>query len=46
MENLINWKMFVDKKTGLYYIQNIADEWIGFGGIEEITLKELTNERD
>jgi hypothetical protein len=27
MENLINWKMFVDKKTDLCYIQNIADEW-------------------
>jgi hypothetical protein len=27
MENLMNWKMFVDKKTGLCYIQNIADEW-------------------
>ena len=27
MENLMNWKMFVDKKTDLCYIQNIADEW-------------------
>ena len=30
MENLMNWKMFVDKKTGLCYIQNIADEWWGW----------------
>lgn len=26
-ENLINWKMFVDKKTDLYYIKNMEDEW-------------------
>jgi hypothetical protein len=27
MENLMNWKMLVDKKTDLCYIQNTADEW-------------------
>lgn len=26
-KNMINWKMFVDKKTDLCYIKNIANEW-------------------
>ena len=25
--NLINWKMYVDKETDLCYVRNIADEW-------------------
>jgi len=39
---MIGFDTIEDAKQG--YLVHYPDEWIGFGGIEEITLKELTNE--
>ena len=39
---MIGFDTIEDAKQG--YLVHYPDEWIGFGGIEEISLKELTNE--
>ena len=39
---MIGFETIEDAKQG--YLVHYPDEWIGFGGIEEISLKELTNE--
>lgn len=41
---MIGFDTIEDAKQG--YLVHYPDEWIGFGGIEEISLKELTNERN
>ena len=41
---MIGFDTIEDAKQG--YLVHYPDEWIGFGGIEEISLKELINERD
>ena len=38
---MIGFDTIEDAKQG--YLVHYPDEWIGFGGIEEISLKELTN---
>lgn len=40
---MIGFDTIEDAKQG--YLVYYPDKWIGFGGIEEISLKELTNER-
>lgn len=40
---MLGFSNIEDAKQG--YLVHYPDEWIGFGGIEEITFKELTNER-
>jgi hypothetical protein len=39
---MIGFDTIEDAKQG--YLVHYPDEWIGFGGIEEISLKELTND--
>ena len=40
---MIGFDTIEDAKQG--YLVHYPDGWVGFGGIEEISLKELTNER-
>ena len=39
---MLNFESITDAFTG--YLQNYPPDWKGYGGIEEITLKELINE--